>query len=537
MNQSRPLSENGSRSSAPRRSAMMRASTTSATGSRMMPNSSPPNRATVSPGRTAFISRCPTAASSRSPTPWPRLSLMTLKPSRSSRMTAISVASPRWPARACRIRSVRSSRFGEAGGRVVERAALGGVDEPRVVEPDRGELGEVGQGVDLAPAPQPAGVARREAEDADDPPARRQRHGHHGAERFEREVRRAIGPGVVVVDRDGAPRCDDRAGQALVAGDAQPQEVGVEARPDAQHEAGAIGLEQVDEGVRRADERRRPVDDGLEQAVLVVTVEERDGRVVEGAQVRIGETAEADVVPIVAGRLDDVHRPVGDRDQLVVRAAVDREAGDAGADRDARAAGRRAALVDRPADPLGHVVGDQPVGPGQDGGELVAAVPVEAVAVARRTVHRAGDLDQECVAGRMTERVVVALEGVEVEHQDGERVAQLDRLAELPLEGAVVAQPGQRILLGPDPDLAVRFGVLERDRRLAGEQLGQLELVVGERGVRLAHPADVQRADRLARDRAAGRRSSTPARTASRGPGRNAGRGGPRWPGPPRRGR
>ena len=41
----------------------------------------------------------------------------------------------------------------------------------------------------------------------------------------------------------------------------------------------------------------------------------------------------------------------------------------------------------------------------------------------------------------------------------------------------------------------------------------------------------------LARRRAAGRRSSTRARTACRAPGSSAGRGGPRWPGPPRRGR
>ncbi len=51
MNHSRPSSGNGARSSASSRSAMRRASSTSSTGSRMIPNSSPPNRATVSPGR------------------------------------------------------------------------------------------------------------------------------------------------------------------------------------------------------------------------------------------------------------------------------------------------------------------------------------------------------------------------------------------------------------------------------------------------------------------------------------------------------
>ena len=66
-NHSRPLSENGDRSSAPMRSAIRRASSASTTGSRTMPNSSPPNRATVSPGRSPWIRRWPTAASSRSP--------------------------------------------------------------------------------------------------------------------------------------------------------------------------------------------------------------------------------------------------------------------------------------------------------------------------------------------------------------------------------------------------------------------------------------------------------------------------------------
>ena len=35
---------------------------------------------------------------------------------------------------------------GQAGGRVVQGAALGAVDQPRVVEGDRGQLGEAGQG-------------------------------------------------------------------------------------------------------------------------------------------------------------------------------------------------------------------------------------------------------------------------------------------------------------------------------------------------------------------------------------------------------
>ena len=82
--------------------------------------------------------------------------------------------------------------------------------------------------------------------------------------------------------------------------------------------------------------------------------------------------------------------------------------------------------------------------------------------------------------------VVEGLERVEVEHQQRERApsAAAIVLVELPLERAVVAQPGQGVVLGPDLDRAVGLGVLEGDRGLAGEQLGQLELVLAEVGLR-----------------------------------------------------
>ena len=56
--------------------------------SRTTTNSSPPNRDSVSPGRTARRSRSATTRSSSSPTWWPRLSLTTLKRSRSPKSTA-----------------------------------------------------------------------------------------------------------------------------------------------------------------------------------------------------------------------------------------------------------------------------------------------------------------------------------------------------------------------------------------------------------------------------------------------------------------
>ena len=75
-------------------------------------NSSPPMRATVSSPRTLASRRRPTSCSSRSPWSWPRVSLRTLKWSRSMKK-----ASPYWPwrallAQACCRRSNNMRRFG-----------------------------------------------------------------------------------------------------------------------------------------------------------------------------------------------------------------------------------------------------------------------------------------------------------------------------------------------------------------------------------------------------------------------------------------
>ena len=65
------------------RSAIATASSSSASRSTRMPNSSPPKRATMSPGRRWARSRGATARSSSSPAWWPMLSLISLKLSRS----------------------------------------------------------------------------------------------------------------------------------------------------------------------------------------------------------------------------------------------------------------------------------------------------------------------------------------------------------------------------------------------------------------------------------------------------------------------
>ena len=207
-------------------------------------------------------------------------------------------------------------------------------------------------------------------------------------------------------------------------------------------------------------------------------VEEREGGLVERAQVRVG-------LCFAAGRratfgLGEVERPIGHLDQRVLVAAVLGEAGDPDADVDVRRAGPVRQLGDRAPDAYGDLVGDAPIGTGQDRDEFVAAVAIEQVAVARGVGQRLRHAHQERIAGGVAAGVVEGLEPVEVEHEDRERppaAAVRDRLAELTLERSVVAQTGQRIEIGSDANGPVRLGVLERDRRLAGEQLGQLELV------------------------------------------------------------
>ena len=75
-------------------------------------NSSPANRATVSPGRTTEDSRAATSRSSRSPALWPRVSLTLLNPSRSMKYTAMGRPERAAPARDCSSRSRNSVRFG-----------------------------------------------------------------------------------------------------------------------------------------------------------------------------------------------------------------------------------------------------------------------------------------------------------------------------------------------------------------------------------------------------------------------------------------
>ena len=88
------------------------ASPISATSSSKMVNSSPPRRAAVSSGRRQACMRLAVSTSSSSPALCPRLSLITLKLSRSRKSTAAALCRRAARARACSSRSMNSARFG-----------------------------------------------------------------------------------------------------------------------------------------------------------------------------------------------------------------------------------------------------------------------------------------------------------------------------------------------------------------------------------------------------------------------------------------
>src|SRR4051812_22636383 len=86
-----------------------------------------------------------------------------------------------------------------------------------------------------------------------------------------------------------------------------------------------------------------------------------------------------------------------------------------------------------------------------------------------------GHLPQDAIARDVPKRVVVALEEVEVEHDDGEghachlRIG--DALLEAGVEGGKVEEPGEVIGLGAQLDVAVQPGILHSSGEVRGYAL------------------------------------------------------------------
>ena len=292
----------------------------------------------------------------------------------------------------------------QAGGRVVEGAALGDVDEARVVERDRGELGEAGQrrrpragpnGRSVAPDARPMTPTTSSA--------RGERHADDRAEQSRAGRPRRAAP----TRRSRRPR---RAGPSGRPGRRCPGRLAIRCPRTSANSPVAVAEDELEavrlERGRRSRAacraaRRRPVRIVSSSIAPVAAVEQGERRLVEGAQVRVAPRARP--VGDRRARLGEVHRAVGDGHEGVLRAAVVRVAGDADADRRRVASRRTSSAATAAADPLGHLVGRHPVGARQDRGELVAAVAIEAVAVADRAVLIArAMLDQQRVAGRVT---------------------------------------------------------------------------------------------------------------------------------------
>jgi hypothetical protein len=284
------------------------------------------------------------------------------------------------------------------------------------------------------------------------------------------------------------------AGQAFVDRHGVSDVRREQAQPGPDLQVGAVGLDEIEIGVGRAEQPGGAGEDRPDQLIGAAALEERARRLVQGGDERVtGAAPQPRALGQVEGR-------VGRLDEGILCRAVVRVAGQPDADRGLRPGRIRAQGFDRRPDALGDLVGAGPATVGQDHRELVAAVAIGAVARPDRGLDRPGDAGQEQVARGVAERVVVGLEAVEIHHQEGERAVAwgVDRRPQLALEAAVVAEAGEGVVLGPDLDLAVRLRVAEGDRRLGREQLRQLELVLREVRLLPAHPTDVQGAEDLA---------------------------------------
>src|SRR5579862_8255275 len=96
-----------------------------------------------------------------------------------------------------------------------------------------------------------------------------------------------------------------------------------------------------------------------------------------------------------------------------------------------------------------------------DDHELVAAEPAH-LGGTRELVgdldEALADLDEQLIAGRMTQRVVDVLEAVEIEQGDGYRalVAAGQQTSELLLQGEAIGKTGQRIIMSEPDELLLR---------------------------------------------------------------------------------
>ena len=103
---------------------------------------------------------------------------------------------------------------------------------------------------------------------------------------------------------------------------------------------------------------------------------------------------------------------------------------------------------------------------------------------------------------RVAVDVVVALEPVEVEHDQDQRLDTRvgDQRSQPLIERAAISQTREGVRRGSSLDGTKRIGIPQGDRRLAREQARKVELLGAEVGFPLTHSADVEGSRDLAAD-------------------------------------
>ena len=134
---------------------------------------------------------------------------------------------------------------------------------------------------------------------------------------------------------------------------------------------------------------------------------------------------------------------------------------------------------------------------GEDDRELLAADTAHRVGPAHRRAQDVGDVLEHLVALAVPADVVHALEVVDVEHHQRDRVVRaagaLELGAQALVEVPVVVEAGERVGVREVLEARADLGVVERERSRVAEPAGKLELVLVEERV-LPGAVDVQRA-------------------------------------------
>ena len=186
--------------------------------------------------------------------------------------------------------------------------------------------------------------------------------------------------------------------------------------------------------------------------------------------------------------LGAIERHVGIAQQLIGLVAVGRRHGDAdrGADDDLMAV-HVERLEQRVDDARGELAGIGRIGLAVHDGELVAAEPRHGLGAGHHALQPLAYRAQQRIADRMTERIVDALEAVEVEEHHRQFVAAAQRLHHLVLEHHPVRQVGQRVVPRHVNDLGLGAPAL------GDVFIGRDPAAVGGRAVQAGnHPAVVE---------------------------------------------